>query len=106
MKPHTLTVNPVQETKSGDVIESYTFGSAITLRGQVSEKTSERAFRDFGHETSNPAYLMLDVDDSASVKPGDKVTVNGRVYYVQAGPKINDAHPAMSYALYLVERAG
>ena len=105
-KPHTVTVTPTEENITARNITGYTPGSTFSLDCHVSEKSPTKAYNEFGAELRSPAFLMCEIDDAPSLEAGDKVEMaDGRVFYVQAGPKIKDASEGLvDYALFLLAR--
>lgn len=103
-KPHTVTVAPKSGTVSSSELTGYAAGSGVSVRGQVTEKTPQQALEMFGVVLSNPAVFLFEIADVASVKIGFVATLNGRSYWVAAGPQIMDAEPRTAHARVLLER--
>lgn len=103
-RPHTATVAAVAATTVSDEVTGYSRSGSTSIRGQLTEKTPMDAMREWGLEVMNPAVWLCNLADADSIKVGDTITVNTRVYYVLSGPQLMDAEPRTSHAKYLVRR--
>ena len=103
-RPQTAAVEAVAATVSSSEITAYTFGSPTNIRGQLTEKSPQQALEGWGIDTEFPAVWLCNQSDASSIKVGDRMTINTRVYIVLAGPQIMDAESRTSHARYLVQR--
>jgi len=104
-KPHTVTVSQVQPNVTSREITGYDRSTEVEVSGQITEKMPDVVFKDYGIDVKFPAYFLCDFEDASSVKVGDWLTTaDSRIYNVLSGPKLMDADPVTSHALYLCRR--
>lgn len=104
LKPQTASVSAVSATEVSGEITTYAYGAATNIGCHLTEKTSQYAVESWGIDTEYPAVLLVDLSDAGSIKVGDRLTVNSRLYIVLAGPQKMDAESITAHARYLVQR--
>lgn len=104
-KPHSATVRQYTSATTASEITSYpALTPDVTVNGQLTEKTSQQVFAEWGLEVDFPAVFLCDLTDADDIQVGYLIIVNSREYYVQAGPKRMDAEPITAHAMYLLNR--
>lgn len=104
-KPHTATVTQkTTATVSSEITSFNDLIPTVSVRGQLTEKTSLYALEHFGIDVDFPAVWLCDFADASSIKVGYKLTVNSRDYIVEAGPQQMDAEAVTAHARFLVKR--
>lgn len=104
LKPHTATVYPKTEAKTGNERTGYTEGTGVSVRGRVIEKTPQDALEMFGFESLTPAVFLFETADLANVKLGYRVVNDGLTYYVLTEPQVLNGMTMCSHCRTLLER--
>lgn len=103
-RPNTAVVSSVAKTKSGSEITAFTYSGSASILGQLTEKTPGMAAENYGVDAEFAAVWLCNIADSASIKIGWRMVIDGRTYYVKAGPQIMNAESVTSHARYLLAR--
>jgi hypothetical protein len=88
-KPHTATHTVVSESHTGGRVDVPVEGATRTISGQLTPMTADSVFRTFaGDLTVGRPHMWLCDDDAynRTIKAGDKFTISGVKYYVNAAP--------------------
>lgn len=103
-RPHTATVSAVAPTTASRETTAFTRSGSTQVRGMLEENPSTADLEGFGFDVDFPAIWLCNLSDAGSIKVGDFITVNTRVYAVVSGPKKMDAITVIDHASYLVRR--
>lgn len=87
-KPHTLTLIPVSESKTGGRVDVPVEGTARNIACQITPLSSDQAFKTFGGDIDlkRPSLMLCDPSDGVGIKVGDRAVFNSQRYFVNAPP--------------------
>lgn len=102
-KPHIFTVwQLVPDVVDGVLVRSH-WTPGPTVAGLMVAKTPREVGDLIDRESKNPAVVLLDVADAASISLGDRVEHGGNLFQVAADPQIHAMGLPTDHARLIVE---
>lgn len=96
-KPHTFTIR--QESRD----ETISYGSAVSLSGQITPANQTRVMEEYGVETSRPHLLIAGLDAESYLNIGALVSYNARRFKIVTPASRFDIGNAASHASCVME---
>lgn len=98
-KPHTLTIR--QESRDG--LGSIEYGTATTVRGQITPANQTKVFEEYGVESTRPHLLITGLDAESLLNVGALVSYSARRFKVATPASRFDIGNAASHASCVIE---